>query len=288
MPLRIREFDPEKEDWRDYIEQVEQYFVAHDLNGDAKEPTKRALFLSGVGSTTYVTLKSLLAPAKPADKTFDEIVSTLTKHYSPPPSEVVQSYRFFTRVRQPGETVSAFVAALRRLAKDCNFGDTMERILRDKLVFSINDEVIQKKLLDEPKLTYKRALELAESAEAAARGQKEMRTPFQPAKTEPIHRATSKSEATDKESKGIVCHRCGKPGHLATVCRFKDKICHNCKKRGHIAKVCRSQAKPQRAPRTKRRSVHQVGEEPSTGDSEDSEISFVTANVDSGGSRGER
>ena len=152
MPLRIREFDPEKEDWRDYIEQVEQYFVAHDLNEDAKEPTKRALFLSGVGSTTYVTLKSLLAPAKPADKTFDVIVSTLTKHYSPPPSEVVQSYRFFTRVRQSGETVSAFVAALRRLAKDCNFGDTMERILRDKIVFSINDEVIQKKLLDEPNL----------------------------------------------------------------------------------------------------------------------------------------
>ena len=46
MPLRIREFDPEKEDWRDYIEQVEQYFVAHDLNEDAKEPTKRALFRS--------------------------------------------------------------------------------------------------------------------------------------------------------------------------------------------------------------------------------------------------
>ena len=218
------------------------------------------------------------------------IVSTLTKHYSPPPSEVVQSYRFFTRVRQPGETVSAFVAALRRLAKDCNFGDTMERILRDKIVFSINDEVIQKKLLDEPNLTYTRALELAESAEAAARGQKEMRAPFQPAKTEPTHRVTSKSDATDKESKGVVCHRCGKPGHLATVCRFKDKICHNCKKRGHIAKACRSQAKPQRAPRTKRRSVHQVGEEPSTDESEDSEISFVTASVDSvaAGERGER
>jgi hypothetical protein len=90
----------------------------------------------------------------------------------------------------------------------------------------LNDEVIQKKLLDEPKLTYKRAIELAESAEAAARGQKEMRTP---AKTEPEHRVASKSEGTDKESKGMVCHRCGKPGHLATVCRFKDKICHNCK-----------------------------------------------------------
>ena len=131
---------------------------------------RRALFLSGVGSSTYVTLKSLLAPAKPADKKFEEIVETVTKHYSPPPSEVVQRYRFFKRVCQLGETLSAFVAALWWLAKDCNFGDAMSRILRDKIVFSIGDEAIQKKLLDESKLTYERAVELAESAEAAAKG----------------------------------------------------------------------------------------------------------------------
>ena len=90
MPLHIRKFDPEIEDWRGYIEQVEQYLVAHDLNGYAKELTKCALFfLSGVGSTTHITLKSLLAPAKPADEMFHVIVSTLTKHYSQPPSEVV-------------------------------------------------------------------------------------------------------------------------------------------------------------------------------------------------------
>ena len=68
MPLHIKEFDPEKEDWRDYVEQVEQYFIAHGLSGEEKEPTRRALLLSGVGSSTYVTLKSLLAPVKPADK----------------------------------------------------------------------------------------------------------------------------------------------------------------------------------------------------------------------------
>ena len=292
MPLQIKEFDPEKEDWRDYIEQVEQYFIAHGLSGKEKEPTRRALFLSGVGSSTYVTLKSLLAPVKPADKKFDEIVAVLTKHYSPPPSEVVQSYRFFSRVRQQGESVSAFVAALRRLAKDCNFGDAMERILRDKIVFSINDDAIQKKLLDEPTLTYKRALELAESAEAAARGQKEMRTPFQAAKAEsqPVQKVTAKTDATNKEAKGIVCHRCAKPGHLATVCRFKDKICHNCKKRGHIAKACKSRAKPQHTPRTMRKGVHTVEEEQSTEDSEDSYISCITASVDSVGmrERGER
>ena len=133
MPLCIREFDPEKEDWRDYFEQVEQYFVAHALNGDAKEPTKHTLFLSRVGSTTYATPKSLLAPAKPADKMFAVIISTLTKHYSPPPSEVVQSYRFFTRVSQPGETISAFVVALWRLARTATLAIPWSGYCRTKL-----------------------------------------------------------------------------------------------------------------------------------------------------------
>ena len=40
MPLRIKEFDTEKEDWRDYVEQVGQYFIAHGLNSAEKEPTR--------------------------------------------------------------------------------------------------------------------------------------------------------------------------------------------------------------------------------------------------------
>ena len=43
-----------------------------------------------------------------------------------------------------------FCGSFVEAGKDCNFGDTVERILQDKIVFSINNEVIQKKLLDEP------------------------------------------------------------------------------------------------------------------------------------------
>jgi len=77
MPLQIRAFDSSKEDWRDYIEEIEQYFIAHGLDGDDKEPTRHSLFLSNVGSSTYWTLKRLLAPVKPASKTFAESVDVL-------------------------------------------------------------------------------------------------------------------------------------------------------------------------------------------------------------------
>ena len=46
------------------------------------------------------------------------------------------------------------------------------------IVAVINNDTIDKKLLDEPKLTCKRAFELAERAEAVANGQQEMRTPM--------------------------------------------------------------------------------------------------------------
>ena len=34
------------------------------------------------------------------------------------------------------------------------------------------------------------------------------------------------------------CFRCGKQGHSAADCTFKDSNCHKCGKKGHTAKVC--------------------------------------------------
>ena len=64
--------------------------------------------------------------------------------------------------------MNEFVADLRRLAKDCNFGDKLEMMLQDRLACRINDQVIQRKTLTEKKLTFKLALEIAESTQAAA------------------------------------------------------------------------------------------------------------------------
>ena len=105
-----------------------------------------------VGPTTYRLLKSLLAPAKSGEKTYDELVAKLTTHYAPTPSETVQRHKFHTRVRREGETVATFVSELRSIATFCNFGDNLEQMLRDRLICGINNEMIQNRLLAEAKL----------------------------------------------------------------------------------------------------------------------------------------
>ena len=53
--------------------------------------------------------------------------------------------------------------------------------------------------------------------------------------------------ATDRmaaeTNKGANCYRCGRTGHSAARCRFKDVKCHHCGKIGHIKAACRLKEK---------------------------------------------
>ena len=71
-------------------------------------------------------------------------MDTLSKHYKPTPSEIVERFRFNSRIRKSGESVAAFVAELRALAEFCNFGDTLEVMLQDRIVCGINEDLIQR------------------------------------------------------------------------------------------------------------------------------------------------
>ena len=57
-----------------------KFFEANDITGEDKAAKRRATFLSVIGAAPY-KLQSLIAPMKPTDKTFEELVAVLTEHY---------------------------------------------------------------------------------------------------------------------------------------------------------------------------------------------------------------
>ena len=71
------EFDKVEEDWETYVEKVNLYFVANDITDAAK---KRATLLSVCGAKTYHTICELIAPAKPTDGSYDDIISPVQEH----------------------------------------------------------------------------------------------------------------------------------------------------------------------------------------------------------------
>ena len=71
--------------------------------------------------------------------------------------------------------MSIYIAELRALAEFCNFGDTLNLMIHNRLVCGINDDNTQCLLLTEKELTYKKALEIARSQEAAAQNEQTLR-----------------------------------------------------------------------------------------------------------------
>ena len=90
---------------------------------------KRAVFLSVIDPKAYQILSSLVAPEKPGDKANDHLIELLAAHYDPPPSEIMQRFKFHTRTRVAGESIATFVAGLRALGQTCGFGAALGDII---------------------------------------------------------------------------------------------------------------------------------------------------------------
>ena len=250
---RIGEFNPQREDWTSYIERLKEYFIANDLEEATKQ---KAILLNVVGAESYQLMRSLTAPKKPTEKSFDQLVALVKEHHHPKPSVILQRFKFGSRRQKPGEPIANFVSDLRRLSEHCDFGETLDDMLRDRIVCGIADGRLQRRLLVEPDLSLKKALELAQAQETAEQGAQQLQQQRPQQQQQP-------QKQTEKQ-----CYRCGAANHLANACRFQDAVCRNCNKKGHIARACRSRVPvprqtPQRpsAQQPPARQTHQVAAE---------------------------
>ena len=136
---QIEAFSGNADDFECYMERLEQYLLANDLEllklaADKSNEAlymsridkRRAVFISLIGGSAYSLLRNLVAPNKPADRSMEELVQALRDHYCPESSVTVQRYKFNTRVRASDESVATYVSQLRKLADDCQFGAALE------------------------------------------------------------------------------------------------------------------------------------------------------------------
>uniref|UniRef100_A0A669DC14 Gypsy retrotransposon integrase-like protein 1 n=1 Tax=Oreochromis niloticus TaxID=8128 RepID=A0A669DC14_ORENI len=231
----IGPFDESTEQWSSYTERFGYFVAANDIQDDKLVP----IFLSVIGPKTFNLLRSLLQPAKPGNKSFTEIVDTLTKHFSPKPLVIAERFRFHKRNQEEGESVTMFVASLRKLAEHCEFKDVLNDTLRDRLVCGLRNEAAQKKLLTESDLTLEKAINISVTMEMASKEAHALHA------TDRVHKLDS-----GKANAQGPCFRCGKLGHLASDCWCKEMDCNNCGKKGHVARACRNKKSKDKGSKT--------------------------------------
>ena len=258
----ISTFDPSVDRFDTYEELFNYFCVSNDITGEKK----KSAFLTCIGTAAYSKVKDLIIPKKVEESSYEDIVTILSEHYKPSSIEIAEHYKFFKRTQGQGESVMDFLAELKKIAVNCNFGAYLPTALRDQIVCGMTDSKCQHELLCKSDLTLEIALQHAKAFETVGResqlihadgaaafrvtdrsGQPGSGRWTAPVRTSANRRPDSgQRTATPQGSgqrtaapqgSGQACWRCG--ARHGGTCRFKDYRCHSCGTIGHLSRCCK-------------------------------------------------
>ena len=166
------QFDAESEDIESYLERLQEYFTAYDIEDDEDNAAKRrAILLTSIGSNCFRVLKDLAFPDAPNTKTFDQLATLLRERFKPTRLKIGERYRFHSAVQQQGQSIADFVGELKKLAGTCGF--TNEQLNDNRFICGLRSQHVKQKLLSK-KFTFQEAVNEAITQEAASKGVKDI------------------------------------------------------------------------------------------------------------------
>ena len=89
-------------------------------------------------------MQSLVLPASLDAISYEDLVSKVKSHREPAPSIIIRRFQFNTQNQKPSESISEYIAVLRKAAEHCNYGESLSEMLQDKLVCGITNSAVQK------------------------------------------------------------------------------------------------------------------------------------------------
>ena len=133
-----------------------------------------------------------------------------------------------------GESVGDFAAELRRLTIHCDFGDHLDKVLRDHFICGLTSETIQKRLQTEKELVFSGTTDIARGMEAAAQNARKLQSTQTTGKLEAYTHKLTPGSGEIKQ-----CYKCGQSFHRPTDCPYKSAKCHRCQ----LKRMCRQTQK---------------------------------------------
>ncbi|XP_022789002.1 uncharacterized protein LOC111328763 [Stylophora pistillata] len=164
-------------------------------------------------------------------------------------NETYERYIFNRRDQETNESVDAYVTALRKLVKTCNYGSLTDSLIRDRMVVGINDNSARKKLLQTSKLTLGQCIDICRSSQTPSRQLKEMNQEdvrlVRDNKKKTVDKRNAKvPEKSQNEPHERKCKFCSRYHPFTKKnCPAWGTSCNNCGKLNHFAVCCQESRK---------------------------------------------
>ena len=140
------------ENFRKWKQQLETYMTASGLN-DTPAKTRKAIILNLAGedvleiSNHFKYDAAVDEDGHPVEDRDDPdvLLNKIEEYCSPKQNEIYESFKFWTTpISTP---IDHFVSDLRTKVQNCNYGALTERMVRDKIIFSLTDESLRFRIM---------------------------------------------------------------------------------------------------------------------------------------------
>ncbi|GFR22748.1 reverse transcriptase domain-containing protein [Trichonephila clavata] len=156
------------ESWRHWKEDFEDYLEALQ-NSEAPEKTKTALFRHLCGEELKKQLRAF--DLKPNDVcegvTLQQVLQEFDKYFLDYQNEIFASFMFLEIKQEHGEKFTDYYSRLRNVVVECNYGESQDRMLRDKIIQGLLDKALQERLIRETSKKSKTLQEVVSECKAA-------------------------------------------------------------------------------------------------------------------------
>ena len=153
-----------------------------------------------------------------------------------------------------GESAEVYITTLYSLVETCEYkAETVEEMLRDRLVVGMRDTALAERLQMDPELTLEKAKKAMRQKEAVKEKNQQLQGEREP-RVSPLDAIKVDRQTTEKgrrpdcgRDKRIAsdktvkpkCTRCGKGPHQAdSRCPASTATCHRCNRKGHYQSQC--------------------------------------------------
>ena len=253
--------------WRRRFEQC-QSASALDKEDEARQ-VSALMYCMGETAADVLTSTNISAEDR---KKYEPVMKKFDDFFSVRRNVILKRARFNRRNQMAGESAEAYITTLYSLVETCEYkAETVEEMLRDRLVVGMRDTALAERLQMDPELTLEKAKKAMRQKEAVKektqqlQGEREPRV--SPLDAIKVDRQTTEKgwrpdccrdngwrqqnppafrrgrAASDKTVKP-KCTRCGKGPHQAdSRCPASTATCHRCNRKGHYQSQCFSKTR---------------------------------------------
>ena len=235
------------------------------------DTVQRGMFLNAIGTTGHKIYKTLNFDETEDKNNVATILAKFDDRLKVEKNEAYETYVFRKRAQKPLEDFDEWITDLRIKASTCNFGDALDRNLRDQLILGVHDESARQAMLSKKNPSLQDIIDLGKRFQSTKVYNKALSNQD----TFHVQETSRKPDfhKRDPKPKDQIndCTYCGL-SHQRGKCPAYGKNCKKCNRVGHFPRMCRS-----RDQRHKKK-VNDVitGKQDDTSDSDDDDSKCIS------------